>query len=312
MAFDILTWHLTQEDIPLTKWDDAAQAIVALNATVTYVDVRPVINGQLVNGPSEVFDTLAMFVRQHIGTHRVDLWTCGCGVAGCAGIHDDMYIEVTEHTVSWHVPREEPFIRVFETTWFAGQLTNWKWTFSKEQYSQAIAALKAQLLTLESTKPVVLWRDEDSDSKEPLSLTEVWATSQEHYYKYKQRELDFQNSWGILHNADIKTRMGDVWYVISAQSIVSEAAEYLFEDSDEQRNWTDNVALPKLRETPELIYELAANLTYDLVSHGWWLNLANQNIEDPSHISLEQRQNYWLDAHRELVFDDLPRSMSVS
>ncbi|MBK3780439.1 hypothetical protein G3A43_09390 [Paraburkholderia aspalathi] len=131
------------------------------------IQVRPLVDGQqLVEG--YVFDALTV-IAHGCRSADVDLFTCSCGISGCAGIFDDARIEVSETLVSWTFP-EEPFREKFNPGLFpvGAPLTV---CFEREHYASAVAGLEQALLgmSIDGGLPVSLAPDFLPDLDDPLS-----------------------------------------------------------------------------------------------------------------------------------------------
>lgn len=133
------------------------------------VEPRPLVDGMPLSR-SYWFDALALLTW---GTHSgaVDLFTCSCGVAGCAGIFEDTLVEVTDTCVAWTFP-EDPFRGKLHEGFFAAgaPLTV---RFERAQYDSALQALEQELLALaaDGGLPVVIAPElpEIADLDKPLA-----------------------------------------------------------------------------------------------------------------------------------------------
>lgn len=69
---------------------------------VIYQFIQFTVNGKELPKIDEVD-----FIRSYRNTFNIELFTCGCGVAGCAGWFDGVDIKNRKHTVEWRL-RDEP------------------------------------------------------------------------------------------------------------------------------------------------------------------------------------------------------------
>jgi hypothetical protein len=118
------------------------------------LEARPLVDGEpLLKG--YVFD-IAPLIGYGLRDVDTDLYTCGCGVAGCAGIHDHVQLRVDRGLMTWTFP-EDPFRKGFAAELFPAEapLTL---RFAKKQYRQALKSVEAELLALaaDGGAPVVL------------------------------------------------------------------------------------------------------------------------------------------------------------
>jgi hypothetical protein len=129
----ILTFELAESLEESLSWEDETQGRAYLR-----VQVSPRINGQpLLSGGGLVFDALRVLV---VGTAaaELDLYTCGCGVAGCAGIFEDCHTVVRDDSVIWCLPKV-PFAAMLAP----GMTLDL--CFSRAGYADALARLEADL-----------------------------------------------------------------------------------------------------------------------------------------------------------------------
>lgn len=118
------------------------------------LEARPLVDGvPLLNG--YVFD-VAPLIGYGLRDVDTDLYTCGCGVAGCAGIHDQIQLRADRSSMTWTFP-EEPFRKELAPGLFAADAPL-SLRFERKQYHQALRSVEAELLTLaaDGGAPVVL------------------------------------------------------------------------------------------------------------------------------------------------------------
>lgn len=131
LGFAIETERLVEED------GDSSRPYVSVN-------VRLLVNGKEPT-KTHTFDARTVVAYGARSCH-VDLYTCSCGVAGCAGIHDDVAIVANADTVTWTFP-EDPFRAQFDAELFPADRPL-QVQFDTRQYLQALADLEAQLFEL--------------------------------------------------------------------------------------------------------------------------------------------------------------------
>jgi len=128
-----LTFELTESFEEALSFDEATTGGRYLR-----VEVSPLIDGcPLLASGGLVFDALSVLVSGATSA-ELDLYTCSCGVAGCAGIFEDCQCLVTEDSVNWRFP-EEPFAK-----WFAPGMPL-EIHFSLPGYVAALARLEGDL-----------------------------------------------------------------------------------------------------------------------------------------------------------------------
>ncbi len=111
--------------------------------------VRALVDGAspFTSSSSEpVFDAHEVLIAGLRGG-ELDIYTCTCGVAGCAGIHWECHIDIQETTVSWSFPKA-----YYDARLLAGlgqERGDYRMVvFEREQYAAALAELTQQLDTL--------------------------------------------------------------------------------------------------------------------------------------------------------------------
>ncbi len=125
------------------------------------VEVRPLLDGRsFFTGTHYLFDAVGILA---IGVQnaQTDIFTCGCGVAGCAGIHEDCELTVDETTMTWRFPAEP-----FEEKFAHPELTTVR--FDRAQYADALASLEAELeaLRIEHKLPLLVAPCEPADARD--------------------------------------------------------------------------------------------------------------------------------------------------
>lgn len=128
-----LSFDLAESFEESLSWDEESPGTRYLR-----VQVSPRINGQpLLPDGGLVFDALRVLVVG-IACAELDLYTCGCGVAGCAGIFEDCQTVVSDDSVIWRFP-EVPFAARFAPG------IPLELRFSRADYAAALASLEANL-----------------------------------------------------------------------------------------------------------------------------------------------------------------------
>jgi hypothetical protein len=170
------------------------------------LEARPLIDGvALLNG--YVFD-VAPLIGYGLRDVDIDLYTCGCGVAGCAGIHDEVQLRVSAASVTWTFP-EEPFRKGFSAELFPADapLTL---RFARKQYRQALKSVEAELLALaaDGGAPVVLAAGSPyPDLKTPLK--KVLKSVRKHASRWLGSVAREKDLFGELLNQEVLVRFAN-------------------------------------------------------------------------------------------------------
>lgn len=154
MEFATLSFAIESERLVEEEYQLGSQEPVTEGAPYLSVLVHPLVNGK------KLTSGYAVDIRALVGygarATTLDIYTCSCGVAGCAGIFDDVHLGVDGTSVTWTFP-EAPFRQKFDPELFpAGSPLLVR--FNKAQYVQALANLESQLyeMTLASELPLAL------------------------------------------------------------------------------------------------------------------------------------------------------------
>lgn len=102
-------------------------------------DVKVILNGQQL--PHSIFNAAEALSVYEFKSAEFDLFTCSCGVAGCAGFHDYVLHKKSIGEVIWTFPQEDYY------------KTDQKvYTFKQEQFDFEFKALKEKMLSLEKER----------------------------------------------------------------------------------------------------------------------------------------------------------------
>lgn len=273
MPYDTLQWSI----VPLSQdvHGEDAQGHDAVVGKSLYAAVTPIINGQAIE-TNWVFDTVALMVRQDIGYHVFDLFTCTCGVAGCAGIHDEIHLRVGLEEVQLQIPRVEPFIKRFVPKYFPSISEPFIWTFDAKTYHQSCADLIKQIQAIEASNPmtpVELWPDDERPSKTPIESVAIQlANAHKWSSEYKANINDSKAYLGPLYQAHMSIEIEESSYNLSVNSLFDSVGNTLFgvppedevdEAADELRNqWLEEQTV-YFRQHPQELIALFKSLPWE-------------------------------------------------
>jgi hypothetical protein len=177
--------------------------------------VRPLIDGQ---SPYQEADREHVFSAMDILIQgrqpgALDIFTCSCGVAGCAGIHYDCHLESDAETVRWKFP-ESPFRKCLSQALRpAGEPIVVE--FDRGQYEQALAELERDLETLTEGRPgqwAVAPASGPYSARESQSFRHFLKICQARYREYAEHQAEIQEAEGELADLALQTTLpnGDV------------------------------------------------------------------------------------------------------
>lgn len=137
----------------------------------------PVINGKPLFGDHiPHVDTLEVLVT---GEHPGDmqLCTCSCGVAECAGFWEPVQVRMDKDSVTWSVPAVG-YERVVDEKHFG--TGPWTFEFNREAYFKALAQVEQQCVAAQTTNPSAMFAPgpefaDDEPVRPPATLASVLA-----------------------------------------------------------------------------------------------------------------------------------------
>ena len=273
MHYDKIQWSISL--VPQDLHGTDAQGNETIVGHNLYAAITPVINGQAIE-TNWVFDTVALLTRRSIGCHAFDLFTCTCGVAGCAGIHDELYLRVSEKDVELQIPREDPFIKLLVPKYFESIDQPFIWTFETREYQQACDNLIEQLQALEvanSDTPISLWLDDERSSKDPVKAVAIQLANARKWFAEGNARTNDQKAYlGTLYHAHMSIEIEDAHYNLSIHGLFDAVGNTLFgvpsEDeiddaADALRAQWLNEQIVYFRQNPDELIALFKSLPWD-------------------------------------------------
>ncbi|MCC5612114.1 hypothetical protein LC612_36615 [Nostoc sp. CHAB 5834] len=121
----------------------ATQAVIE-DAEVVHADVALLLDNLPLTSGSPIVDVLSL-LEQSTKEGDFSLFTCACGVPGCAGYHEDVFLSLERDFILWHVP-STGYRKHFTDKYEDGP---WNFRFSTSLYRGALDKLKADLFALE-------------------------------------------------------------------------------------------------------------------------------------------------------------------
>lgn len=275
--YDTLAWAIKTTAESVRGLDQLLQEI---SYPTLHVSVAPVVNGAVVTTPW-VFSTLSLLARDAPGYYLLDMFTCECGVAGCANIHDDVHVRVNAQTVQWQFPREEPFTTRFIPTHFANNQSPMVWTFEANAYHAALQSLREQLQELERANPgvaVTFWSDDGEIQQKPLASVDTMIQEYKAWLIQKTDRInDDKAYWGPLYQADLLIPVENTAYTISVYSFLEVVCDQVLgmhddddpEIDDLRANWMSE-QVGYYRANPQELIPLFKSMPWAaLQDHGY-------------------------------------------
>lgn len=233
------------------------------------IQVVPEVDGIIVS--FAVFDALSV-IAHHLTSASFDLFTCSCGVAGCAGIFKEVALCVTDETVSWTFP-EEPFRGRLDAALFPADRPL-RLVFDKAQYAQALSDLWERLLAVEAEgpTPVAVQPDCYPDLSEPLGTqlkqcqagVAAWRARMAEraalYREFIDAEVRIQLRSGAEYRVFLESLVDAYALWTTGASAPKDATQALLRDE----------ILPKLRKSTDAIGEIALALPRDILRIYAW------------------------------------------
>lgn len=124
MKLDTINYQLERKlndtyDSEMKEWYDSGCDYD--EPEMSYIDFHLIINDELIRGTTDYRELINTTTQRqcyeseyHLPEHNVEIrnsheyshwyvFTCSCGIAGCAGIWDGIHLKVRKHTVEWRV-----------------------------------------------------------------------------------------------------------------------------------------------------------------------------------------------------------------
>lgn len=99
-------------------------------------DIKVMLNNKQL--PHSIFNAAEAVSVSDFKSVEFDLFTCSCGVAGCAGFQDYVLHKRSEQCVTWTFPKEDYY-----------KTDKKVYTFKQDQFDEEFKALKDKMLSLE-------------------------------------------------------------------------------------------------------------------------------------------------------------------
>jgi len=281
-ARHVLTFDLTLgTDTQVYGYDDKAT-----NRAYTTAEAVPLVNGlPMLEGPlSYVFDTASLICRG-LEPSEFNPYTCGCGVAECAGIWDAVRLEADESQVRWILPEAPYREKLNPALHVAGEPL--VLTFSRDQYAAALAELEQRLLLLEkeSGQPVVLLPDSHPNLDETLAFcfergkTNIlaWIASERHrkaiFGKLLDQEIDIVFDSGFH-------------YILPVSSVAYEQSFILEKERGSSRQeLLEQEILPVFHASADAILDITRSLSWERVQHMAWFQADEEPEQPPEEVA---------------------------
>lgn len=289
MPHDTLHWSISPvlQDV----YGEDAQGNDVIVGKKLYAAVEPVINGKTIQ-TGWVFDTMSLLVRKSIGYYLFDVFTCSCGIAGCAGIHDEVHLRVGRDEVQLQFPRVDPFLKRFVPKYFPDADAPLIWTFDAQSYHQALDDLVVQLEAIEVANPgipVDLWADDGMPVRKPIEPVAVQVANAKKWHAENAARIDDSKAYsGPLYQAHLAINIEDTSYNLSVHGLFEAVADTVFgvqsddeidEDTDKLREeWIDEQTV-YFRQHPEELVALFKSLPWpSFQEHGYLSHVNSKNL----------------------------------
>jgi hypothetical protein len=153
-------------------------------------DVQVIFNGVALK--HNIFNAGPVVPASRFDFAEFDLFTCSCGIAGCAGFHNQVVQNKTADTVKWTFPDDKSY-----------SVDKLEYEFDRVQFEQEFETLRSKMLELqkEKTHQVTFIRDENEYfgvDKEGDERFEVKDELTETFEWYESRYTAKQNFNSML------------------------------------------------------------------------------------------------------------------
>ena len=174
------------------------------------VDGEPVVK----DAYSTPLDITHLLARQ-ADDGEFDLYTCSCGVAGCAGFTELVRLTGEDAAVRLSLPEVG-----------YGQARDY--VFDRVQYLEALADVRARLLALAAARPVQLpYDDYGPGLADVRPLQELLQGAQDWHDRCQLQDRVFRETFSAMHDQDLVVRLvdGSQWRMSTRQFIWAREAD---------------------------------------------------------------------------------------
>lgn len=167
------------------------------DSAIKSCEVAMLFNGQPI--PDGLFNAAEVIAASHFNIAEFDLFTCTCGVPGCAGYHSRVKQAKENGVVSWEIPEEY-------------RTDKQEYLFDSEQFSEAFKSLFSRLEELERDKIYVssnfrsVIDDEDID---PVSIRKGVDWLMDQFQADENLNVTLKNFKPDLYGKEFFVRYGD-------------------------------------------------------------------------------------------------------
>lgn len=217
---------------------------------------------------------------------QLDVFTCSCGAAGCAGFHDtvEVLLAAEDTQVIWTFP-EEGYRAALNPALFPAEAPL-QVCFDRAHYRAVLADLESRLLETESHDPTpLLLHDADSRNADARPLAERLAAERESYQQWQADCRWRKTTFAELLNYELQATWADgTRWGTSLENLLYAYVESRSSDGAASRQDLEALAT-RVRQNPLEAQALAASLPLsDLLDRMW-------ELEAPEHGTLRQEQN---------------------
>lgn len=158
-------------------------------------DVKVVLNGFSLG--HVIFNADTVVPAGRFDFAEFDLFTCGCGVPGCAGFHTSVIQKKSDHSVKWIFPTDKSY-----------NVEKMEYDFDRIQFENTVESLRTKMLELEKddTYPVASisddssYGDDDATCEVRSSLSESFQWQEDHYNAKQKFEAMLQEKFHTYLN----------------------------------------------------------------------------------------------------------------
>lgn len=246
--------------------------------------VTPLVNGQKVLSKGE-FDVLQVLAGGLDTQEAVDIFTCSCGEAGCAGIFNDCRILVEADKVCWLMPvanfhpDEVPALERMGDNYI-------RMTFGRAEYETALEQLRTKLSqdALEKGKPVCIgpgWTILQDDAWAPDDVANQLRLCGERYIKNRDEHIDYLKHWGPLLSKEVHLTCANGYPLgITPNFIVGTLVENRRFDSPEEAEKFEKALIAEMLADDDNILRLTEELSWKNVMDIAWGRGNELNVDE--------------------------------
>lgn len=249
----------------------------------TLLNVRPVVNGINLIESAFSFD-ISQILAQRAAPGSPDIFTCGCGCAGCAGIHEECYLTADENSVSWQFP-SDPFEKNINPS-LRKDRDALTFVFERNQYLDSLNSIaSAMIVEAELASTPVHYHCDLVYSVDDLigSIPERLIEDKVHFERRLERERQRQACFRELTGSSMEIALGQgIVLEIGVENLLRRVADDSGYEDEAATAYVSKNLVPMAISDPAYLQGLIEEMTWEQVWNASWVSAAGTETEGSS------------------------------